>query len=189
MGEILRVFVAVDFPDGDAKRRVIEVQEALSETGADIKPVEPENLHVTLRFLGEIEKSLVERVKMELSTISFQPFNILFEGVGAFPDLRRINVVWIGIASGNVELLDLYGKINQALARCGLPPERRGFSPHLTVARVRSGRNMERLSKRIMELRGLEIGGFMVDSFRLKRSTLTPRGPIYNTLLEVPALK
>lgn len=189
MEDVLRVFLAVDFPDGDAKRRVIKVQESLFETDADIKPVEPENLHITLRFLGEIEKDLVERVKVELTKISFQPFNVLFEGVGVFPDLKRINVVWIGIVEGNVELLDLYGKINQALARCGLPPERRGFSPHLTIARVRSRKNIEKLSRRVVELRDVKVGGFAVDSFKLKKSTLTPRGPIYNTLLEVPALK
>jgi 2'-5' RNA ligase len=189
MEEVLRVFVAVDFPDGEAKRKVMEVQEALCETGADLKPVEPGNLHITLRFLGEVERGLVERIKMELSEIRFQPFNVLFEGVGVFPDLRRINVVWIGIVEGNTELVDLYGKINRALGRCGLPPERRGFSPHLTVARVRSGRNIERLSRRVVELGGLRIGGFEVDSFRLKKSTLTPSGPIYSTLLEVPAAR
>lgn len=189
MREVLRVFIAVDFQEGEAKRRVIDVQEALSETGADLKLVEPENLHITLRFLGEIEKDLIDRIKLELSTIRFQPFNIQFEGIGVFPDLKRINVIWIGIVKGNIELLDLYGRINQALARCGLPPERRGFSPHLTIARVRSGRNIERLSRRIIELRELEIGGFEVDSFKLKRSILTPSGPIYSTLLEVLALK
>ncbi len=187
MEGVMRVFVAIDFPDGEVKGRVLELQEALSESGADLKLVEAENLHITLRFLGETEINLVERVRMELSGIRFQPFKVLFEGVGAFPDLKRINVIWIDIVEGNVELADLYGKINQALLRCGFPPERRGFSPHLTVARVRSKRNMERLSRRIAELNGIEIGGFEVDSFRLKRSTLTQGGPVYSTLLEVPA--
>jgi 2'-5' RNA ligase len=184
---LLRVFVAVDVPEGDVKEKIAEFQGTLTQTGADLKPVEPENIHITLRFLGDTAGALVEELKGELRKVEFQPFKVIFKGTGVFPDHSRINVVWIGIDEGNIGLVDLCGKINRSLARYNIPPDRRGFSPHLTVARVRSGRNIEALSKMVKTLSDLEFGAFEVDSFALKQSTLTPKGPIYKDLLQVMA--
>lgn len=182
---ILRVFIAVDIPDGEVKEKILEFQRTISQTGADLKPVEPENIHITLRFLGDVTTAMVEGLRTELDRIQFSPFRIALKGVGVFPDHRRINVVWVGVDEGNVGLVDLYGKINRALGRIGIPPDMRGLSPHITVARVRSGRNRDALSKTVAELVDTEFGSFEVASFHLKQSTLTPRGPIYQSLHEV----
>ena len=184
---LLRVFMAVDVPESDVKEKIAEFQRTLTQTGADLKTVEPENIHITLRFLGDTPSALVEQLKGELEKVEFQPFKVIFKGTGAFPDHNRINVVWIGIDEGNIGLVDLCGKINRGLARYNIPSDRRGFSPHLTVARVRSGRNREALSKIIKTLSDLEFGAFEVDSFALKQSTLSPKGPIYRDLLQVMA--
>ncbi|MEM2094541.1 MAG: RNA 2',3'-cyclic phosphodiesterase [Candidatus Bathyarchaeia archaeon] len=183
----LRIFVAIDVPDGEVKEKITEFQKKLIQTGADLKLVEPENIHITLRFLGDTQISLVEKLKLELGAIRFSPFKIVLREVGAFPDLNRINVVWIGIGEGNLALIDLWNKVNRSLTNCGVPMDRRGFSPHLTVARVRSGRNKDALSKTIIDLSDFEFGAFEADSFTLKQSILTPAGPIYRNLKRVVA--
>jgi len=185
---LLRIFIAVDIPDGEVKEKIREFQRAVAHTGADLKLVEPENIHITLRFLGDVATDVIENLKTELDRIQFHPFNITLKGVGVFPDYRRINVVWVGIDEGNIGIVDLYGKINRSLTRIGIPPDRRGLSPHLTVARVRSGRNREALSKTVAGLEGVEFGSIEVKSFHLKKSTLTPRGPIYQSLHEIKAV-
>jgi 2'-5' RNA ligase len=186
--DVLRVFIAVDFPESAAKDQILQFQRELAQVGADLKLVEPKNIHITIRFIGETARSLVENIKTELSKIKFKPFRLTFKGVGVFPDYKRINVVWIGIEEGHVGLLDLYSKVNHSLEKYGIMPDRRGLVPHLTVARVRSARNIEALSKIVRRLMDKEFGGFEVKSFSLKQSTLTPQGPIYKTLHEVVAL-
>ncbi len=184
---LLRTFLAIDIPNGSVKDNVLGFMKTVSETGADLKPVEPENMHVTLRFLGDIRSSTVEELKTELNKIRFNQFDIALESVGVFPDYKRINVIWVGIGEDTVQLVDLYGKVNKALEDVGIPPDRRGLSPHITVARVRSGRNREALARIIEEREGTEFGKFPVSSFQLKKSTLTPQGPIYESLHEVSA--
>lgn len=184
---LLRVFIAIDIPDGEVKDKVLEFQRNISQTGAELKLVEAENIHITLRFLGDMRTVMVEELKAELNRIQFSPFAVTLEGVGVFPDYQRINVVWVGIDEGNIGLVDLYGKLNHALERMGIPPDRRGLSPHITVARVRSARNRDVLSKLMAELEGSAFDSFEVKSFLLKQSTLTPKGPIYKSIHETTA--
>ena len=184
---LVRAFIAIDIPDGEVKEKILEFQRIISQAGADLKPVEPENIHITLRFLGDVRMAVIDNLKAELCGIRFSPFKITLKGVGVFPDIRRINVVWVGIDEGNIGLIDLYGKINRSLGRLGIPPDRRGLSPHLTVARVHSGRNRDIISKTVGGLVDAEFGSIEVNSFHLKQSTLTPRGPIYQSLCEVTA--
>jgi len=183
--ELLRVFVAVDVPDGEAKGKIGEFQKALAQAGVDLKLVKLENIHNTLRFLGDTSRALVEHLKEELNKIEFQPFRVGFNSVGVFPDPNRINVVWIGIDEGNVGLIDLSGKINRGLIRFKILPDKRGFIPHLTVARVQTSRNREALLKTVKTFSDSEFGFFEVNSFSLKQSTLTPAGPIYRDLQRV----
>ena len=186
---LIRAFIAVEVPEGEAKNRIFSFIRAVSESEADLKPVEPQNIHITLRFLGEVTTAKLESIKAELNKITFHAFDVSLQGVGVFPDYRHINVIWAAIDEGNIGLVDLYGKINNALGGIGIPPDMRGLSPHITVARVRSGRNKENLSKTISRLKDLEFGTFHVNSFHLKRSTLTSTGPIYQSLLEVAGVQ
>jgi len=182
---LVRAFVAVEVPECEAKNGILGFMRAVSESGADLKLVEPQNIHITLRFLGEVTMSKLESIKAELSKISFNAFDVSLLGVGVFPDYRHINVIWAAIDEGNVGLVDLYGKITNALRKASIPPDMRGLNPHITVARVRSGKNKESLSKTISGLKDLEFGTFHANSFHLKRSTLTSTGPIYQSLMEV----
>ncbi len=106
------------------------------------------------------------------------------EGVGVFPNLGRPRVVWVGVTAGAEELKGIFNRLEPALVEMGFRPERRGFSPHITIARVRSGRNRGQLVDEVLRSRGDGFGGFEVNHIRLKKSVLTPRGPVYSTLAE-----
>jgi 2'-5' RNA ligase len=153
--------------------------------GGDIKPVEPENIHFTLKFLGEIPQSTVEEIKSCINQMDFHSFPIEVGGVGCFPNLHNPRVIWIGVSTG----LDAFTKLSRALDDClegiGFRPEGERFTAHLTIGRVRSGRNKAALMKKLGELLNAEVGGMIVGSVKLKKSVLTPRGPIYTTLQEV----
>lgn len=182
---LVRCFVAVDVEDPAIVSKVAAVQQQLEAAGAKLKLVELENLHLTLRFIGEIPRELVERVMEALRGVEFAPFTVRFVGLGAFPNPRRPRVIWVGVEEGARELSELSEKVNSALAKLKLPKPDEEFTPHLTVARVKSG--VGSLPRIIEEGGSLEFGSMLVDRIRLKKSTLTSRGPIYETLLEVRA--
>jgi len=186
-GENVRSFVAVDLDDPDIKNRITKAQQDLEQTGASLKIVQPELMHLTLRFLGEIPQPTVQRVIEAMGELRFSPFEVMFSGVGVFPNLRRISVVWIGITKGQEQLSEIFEKLEPRLRQIGLQPDNKGFSPHLSIARVRSGLNKEPLAKSVESMREIEFGRMEVKAVRLKKSTLTPRGPIYSTLHEANA--
>jgi 2'-5' RNA ligase len=123
-------------------------------------------------------------VKQILAEIHFQPFEVHFTGVGTFPSLSRINVVWVGITHGQEQLSEISHQIEPKLRQAGLAPDNKGFNPHLTIARVKSGVNRAVLADAVAKMRDLEFGTMPVKCVKLKRSTLTPKGPIYNTIFE-----
>jgi 2'-5' RNA ligase len=114
---------------------------------------------------------------------------VKFEGVGAFPNPRKPNVVWLGVSEGENELRELASKVETLVRKIGLPKSNKGFSPHLTLARVKFWRDRSRLSMVIRELSNVKVGNMAVDLVRLKKSTLTPKGPLYETLYEVKAIE
>lgn len=189
MMERVRCFVAVEIDDTTVLEEILEAQRAIGGVGADLKLVEPENIHITMRFLGAIPTIMVERVSEEMDGVRFAPFDVEFRGLGAFPGLGRMRVLWVGLGRGQAELRDIFGQLEPRLRRLGFPPDRRGFSPHATIARVRSGRNKERLREVLMEMKYRGFGTMRAEALRLKRSVLTPEGPIYSTIHEVRAVE
>ena len=185
--ERIRSFISVDLDEASIKDRISKVQQDLERTGASLKIVQPEIMHLTLRFLGEIPQATVQEVTEAMSSTRFAPFEVEFAGVGVFPNIRRISVVWIGITRGQEQLADIFQQLEPKLRRIGLPPDNKGFSPHLTIARVKSGLNKEQLAKSVESMGEVEFGKMEVKAVRLKKSTLTPRGPIYTTMQEVNA--
>jgi RNA 2',3'-cyclic 3'-phosphodiesterase len=186
-GDRVRSFIAVDLDDAEIKNRIAKAQHDLEGSGASLKPVSPEIMHLTLRFLGEIPQSTVQHVIEAMNGLHFPPFEVEFSGVGVFPNIRRISVVWIGITRGQERLVEIFEQLEPKLRQIGLPPDNKGFSPHMTVARVKSGLNKDALAQSVENMREIEFGKMAVDSVRLKKSTLTPRGPIYTTMHEVKA--
>lgn len=189
MSEVYRCFVAVDLEDERIAERIRGFQEDLAGTGNPMKLVEPENLHFTLKFLGNVVVARVEAVRNALRTLRFNPFTVEVRGVGYFPGGSRVNVVWVGVGRGEQELKAVYEEVESKLQKIGFQRERRGFTAHLTVSRVKAVRDRARLLKLIEEWRSYVFGSFEVDKVKLKRSILTPRGPIYRDLEVVEALR
>ena len=184
MSETIRSFIAFDIDNELVVRRLSEVQGMLVNAGADLKLVKPQNIHVTMRFLGNISLSMVDLIHEEMKQISFAPFDIELRGLGAFPSLRYARVVWAGILKGVDELVNIFDQLEPRLRRLGFKPDRKGFSPHLTIARVRTGRHKAELIRCVEDLADYEFGVINADWLRLKKSVLTPKGPIYTTLRE-----
>ena len=187
MPETIRSFVAFDIDNPDVLQRLGEAQGVLAKTGADFSLVKPQNIHITLRFLGDVTPSMVEKIDQEMQNVIFMPFDVEIKGVGAFPNVKYARVVWAGIQQGADELKAVFDQLEPRLRQLGFAPDSKGFSPHLTIARVRSGRNKDALATCVNELVAYEFGKVHADCLRLKKSVLTPQGPIYSTLKETRA--
>jgi len=183
----MRTFVAVDIDSEQIESACKEVQRRLMQTEADFKLVDAKSLHFTLGFIGEIPQELVDQICAGLTRVSFQSFTINIGGVGAFPSPSRINVVWLGLQKGQEEMMEISIQVEALLKELGIPSDPKGFSPHLTLARVRSGKNRDRLVREIKLLQSYQAGEMMVRAVRLKQSVLTAKGPVYSTICEVAA--
>ncbi len=187
MAERIRSFIALDVDDEQVVKRFSEAQQMLVRTGADLKLVKPENIHVTMRFLGNITPPMVDSVHEAIQKISFSQFDVAIQGLGAFPKLQYARVIWAGIKNGAEQLSNVSDQLEPRLGELGFRPDSKGFSPHLTFARVKSGRNKPELIRCIKDAANYEFGIIKAECLRLKRSVLTPRGPIYSTIHEVKA--
>jgi RNA 2',3'-cyclic 3'-phosphodiesterase len=167
--------------------KVRDLQQELSRTGADLKLVDPKLLHFTIRFLGEIDETdkqqIVDSLKGKVESLELE---ISFRGLGAFPDERRISVVWVGIDHSSASQLEKQAlsvnSLLKAVPTLNSDEKAERFSPHVTIARVRSGRNKEKLAEFIREHRSMELGSTKIKNLRLKLSHLTPAGPEYSDL-------
>ena len=180
----IRAFLAFDLDDASVRKKLTEIQSSAVGTGADLKLVEPENIHVTVRFLGDISASNVDRVYEIMQTVNFSPFVIRIFGIGVFPSLSYPRVLWAGITAGGMEVESIYKQLEADLRKLGVGADERGFSPHLTIARLRSGRNKIQLTDFVSKNKNSDFGEINASCLKLKRSELTPRGPVYSTLKE-----
>jgi 2'-5' RNA ligase len=170
----MRLFLAVNLP-ADIRRRLFEFGRPLVGMG-DIKTVEEENIHITLKFLGEAEP---EAVIKALEKVKFAPFEVSVKGVGVFPSLNYIRVVWAGCEKGSKEIVTLHQAVEAALPQF----ERdRDFHPHATLARVKFPKDKAGLRKFIEDNASKEFGSFTAESFDLMKSELSPKGPKYGVL-------
>ncbi|MGQ9507302.1 MAG: RNA 2',3'-cyclic phosphodiesterase [Candidatus Bathycorpusculaceae bacterium] len=184
MPEMIRSFIAFDMDGESVLKRIVDVQNLLIKTGADLKLVEPRNIHITVRFLGNITLPMAEKIHEEMKKVKFTSFEVKIQGIGAFPNLRYPRVVWAGIREGAEQLRSIFNQLEPRLRSLGFAPDPKGFSPHLTIARVKSGRNKAELVKCLADNANYEFGVVHAECLRLKRSDLTPKGPIYSTLKE-----
>jgi len=185
----IRSFVSIDFEDSQILSRIKSVMSSLSALGGDLKPVEEDNIHLTLKFLGNVSASKLEEIKSSLTQVAFPPFSLEIKGAGAFPSLKRMNVIWVGVGEGWSQVELIYEQTEKLLHQLGFSRETRDFSPHITVARVKSGRKRDEIAAFLGHLTDESFGTFNVQSVRLKQSVLSPSGPKYSTLFEVPARK
>lgn len=162
---------------------VRQVKEAFRETNADIKFVRDENLHFTVKFLGEVEEGDVKNVdRVEEVLENYNPFQIELKGGGVFPSKDYIKVIWIGVGEGHEKFKEMLERIDKILSMEGFEEEKNEIVPHLTIGRVKSGKNKDRIVSKVNELQGEVMGEMKLDEVSLFKSNLTSEGPIYKRL-------
>lgn len=181
----MRAFIAVDLNSEEVKQGIVKIQRALERSEADIKSVEPQNLHFTLRFLGEISEREADIISETLKEVNASSFRTSFKGLGYFPNTRRISVIWVGVKEGGEELIKLAEQVDEKMKPLNFKADKK-FIPHLTICRVKSGRNKDRLIQAADPYSDTHLGTDTISSIKLKKSQLTPKGPIYTDILTVP---
>lgn len=185
-GEKIRTFIAIKLAP-EIISSITRVQEKLRGTGGRVKWVEPSNIHITLKFLGNITPEQLDKVIFSTREAlrPFKPFDVSVSGLGAFPRAASPRVIWVGVKEGKEKLTRLSKAIDDSLSRIGFPPERRQFSPHLTLGRVKSPQGIGGLTQAITSTDASNLGNMLVAKIAIMRSQLTPAGPIYTALEEI----
>lgn len=182
----LRCFIAVTLPE-HLKKSIGGIIAKLGESGADVKWVPDENLHLTLKFLGATDEGRIGEIKDRLlkKLSSYSPFYIKISGVGCFPGGGRPRVIWVGIEEPGA-LKDIFRDIEDVMMKFGYPREGRPFSPHLTIGRARSDKKMAEMLKRLDGYGTVTFGDFEVKGVTLMKSELKQGGAEYSSLAEIP---
>ncbi|MBU0497706.1 MAG: RNA 2',3'-cyclic phosphodiesterase [Candidatus Thermoplasmatota archaeon] len=177
-----RGFIAIDITPTEP---IQEILLEIHKSHADVKLVDTKNIHITLKFLGDVDQSLTSSIItiMDAAVKQVTPFSIDLQGSGVFPNQNYIKVIWIGIQPTE-ELPQLVKYLENALEPLGFNKESRSFSPHLTIGRVRTPRNKPQLLSIITQYHSVHFGQQNITAIYLKQSTLTPHGPIYTILHE-----
>ncbi len=187
MAKRVRTFIALELT-GSIKNRAVRMQGMLASAVTDTKWVEPENLHITLKFLGEVPEQEIYHVCRIAQDVAqhHEPFELVVQGVGAFPHARRPRVLWAGVEQGAEPLRRLQAELEEAYARAGWNPEGRRFQPHVTLGRVRRPRTTEGLEAFFQQHANWKAGQMEVDELVIMSSELTRRGPLYAVLARAP---
>ena len=189
----MRLFIAAEITD-EVRKNIAELIGELKETGAAVKWVEADNLHVTLKFLGWVEDRKVAELEslVEKAVTKTGGFKAKFEETGTFPAGKTPRVIWVGISEGGKELKKIADSLEGALARSGYRSEEREFSAHLTLGRVKDlpagrqdNKGVDKLKEKIEQHRDSSFGEVWVNSIAIMKSNLTPKGPVYEKIKEV----
>jgi 2'-5' RNA ligase len=183
---LIRSFLAIELPK-PILRKIEEVQGDLRSTHAEVRWINPEKIHLTLKFFGNIEESRIESIfkSIEEPIRSTLPFSLKVRGVGAFPNLKNPRVIWMGLVEGREVLISFQEQMEIQLKKIGFQPEDRPFHPHLTLGRMKSSRGKEELVRGMEKHKEEEFGDFQVERVVLFKSDLRPTGPIYTLLKEM----
>jgi RNA 2',3'-cyclic 3'-phosphodiesterase len=181
--EKLRLFFAVTISKR-LRETIGHFQDQCRAADVDVKWVEIDNIHSTLKFLGDTPADKLAELfgAAEFIAQSISPFDMFLDGFGAFPDLRKPRILWTGITRGKERLAHLHLSLDERLESLGFARESRSFSPHLTIGRVRSPRGAGNLARIMEKIKNAKVGETSVSSFSLMKSTLMPQGPIYAEL-------
>jgi 2'-5' RNA ligase len=187
MKEAIRAFVAVEIPDA-LRARCAEIGRRLAPAAGHVSWAKPGNLHLTLKFLGNATPAQLDRLAEALAhkAAKLRPFEVELKGVGCFPSPRRPRVIWIGTGEGAEALVLLAEKVDGAAGKAGFSRERRAFSPHLTLGRVRMNSSQVDLGPLLVREAPGSLGRFPVAEVVLMQSQLHPGGSIYTPLRRFP---
>ncbi len=177
----IRAFLAIEVPE-ELKLKIYKVIKEFKKIDANVKYVELENLHLTLKFFGDIDEEGLDVLSDKISSVvsEFDEFKVNVKGCGAFPNTNRIKVIWLGLENDEF-VKKLHDELDKEFVRLGFDKDRK-FSTHLTIGRMKSAKGKAEVKSTIENFSDVEIGEMNVDRIVLKKSTLTPQGPIYEDL-------
>jgi 2'-5' RNA ligase len=184
----MRTFIAVELI-ADLKKKIEELQNPLRRINADVSWVKPGNVHATLKFLGEVPEDKIEKVFEGTKTAlqGIKVFKLSLKDLGCFPNLKRPRVIWTGVDKGKQELSLMQKKIEDEMGKIGFQKEEREFSPHLTIGRVKSPKNIERLSE-LVKNTNFQTEEIEIKEVVVMKSELHPAGAIYTPLKKIALL-
>ncbi|NWF76665.1 MAG: RNA 2',3'-cyclic phosphodiesterase [Nitrospirae bacterium] len=185
----LRCFIAIVTPDS-LKKQIIEMTDLLKKYDADIKWVNPENIHLTLKFLGNTPQSFLTKINETLNeaVLPYSPFYIKIYGTGVFPNKKHPRVIWIGIKDSEI-LINLRNAIEQSISSLGYQKDEKEFKPHLTIGRVRSQKGIMHIINNLEDFKDKDFGSIYVDNIKLMKSDLKPKGAEYSCLYDIPIIR
>ncbi|MDP2158585.1 MAG: RNA 2',3'-cyclic phosphodiesterase [Nitrospirota bacterium] len=182
----IRSFISIELSD-DIRRSMADLIAELRKAGADVTWVPAEKIHLTLKFLGNTDESLIPKIKERISNklLHYNAFYINISGIGCFPSEKRPRVLWVGIERSDI-LQSIQKEIDTEVAGLGFAREDRPFSPHLTIGRVRSQKGVAEMLRRFAEFRTTDFGAVEVKSIHIMKSELKPAGAEHTSLAEIP---
>ena len=183
MPDIIRTFIGFELPE-KIRSFISSIQEDLKSNGLDVRWVQPKNIHLTLKFLGNINKDDTQKVGEAIfkSAADYAPISLTAKGIGAFPGINRPRVLWIGIRGQIDVLIQLQKSLDDQLEQIGFPKENRPFKGHLTLARVKGQINRAKLINAIKKYGEFEPKSFIADNIILFKSDLKSTGAVYTKL-------
>ena len=189
----MRLFIAIELSE-EIRAALAQIQSHLKYSGADVKWIEKDNIHLTLKFLGDVSDEKAEKIKQILDDIvkETKSFELSLKMskeapgtlIGAFPNINYPRGIWVGLDKGAAKSKILAEKIDDTLSKIGFQKETRPFAAHLTIGRVRSPKNKEALKEKMTSYQLSAISLQLVKSVALFQSTLTPKGAVYTKLHE-----
>jgi 2'-5' RNA ligase len=184
---MIRAFLAIELPD-DLRPGLAQVQEELKRSRADVRWVPVGNIHLTLKFFGNVPDDDIEALAgaARQAAAEAAPLQLKATSAGAFPSPNAPRVVWLGLGGDVLPLTQLYYRLEKAFASLGYLPEGRAFNPHLTLGRVKSPANRERLAGMLAKMPPLDWPPFFVKELILFQSVLSPQGSKYTPLRVIP---
>jgi len=185
--ETIRAFIAIKVPNL-VRETVRNHQQILQRSGLGMRWVRPENIHLTMRFFGDVNRSALGEIHaaMTAAVQTVSPFYLQVHELGVFPNLKRPRVLWLGIRDPVDRLVTLHDALSLELTSRGFPQEKRRFAGHVTIGRVKGRLNLERLSETVMQSSDLPGKAFLVEEIYLMQSELKPTGAVYKCLETSP---
>lgn len=179
----MRLFIAIEITD-EIKRQLVDVQQQLKGSAVDASWPRPEGIHLTLKFLGEVPEAKAQEIMRTLTTAvrGTGQFRLEVGGVGTFPNPGNARVVWVGLSGDGGKLSSLQASVDEAMTGIGFERDNRGFTPHLTLGRIKSIRSRDAWTKALEAVKDLRLPAFEVSSVSLMKSELKPAGAVYTEM-------
>ena len=187
MPQTIRTFIAIKLPENTITS-LREVQEGIRSHGIHLRWVRPENIHLTLKFLGDIKEDNLEKITAALheSIAAYEPISLYAKGLGVFPGIKRPRVVWVGIAGQLESLIGLQQSLEQGLEGLGFEKEKRPFKGHLTLGRIKRRIDPKQLGNALIKYDEFKSETFSAENIVMYKSELKPTGAVYTEIVKIP---